>query len=663
MARSVSLGAQAPRPVADKATDASALRAIAQAAVNVELFTIPLYMGTLYSVQGTHQITGSNSFYQGRKWPGPAPTAVPTTANEKAFNLIFSVFVEEMLHLQLASNIATAIGVTPTFTSPALQDQRHGWTCYGKDKTVIPHIVDLQHTVNFSDVKVDIAELSAEQLRLFLAIELPEHLAQAEVQPVIEKYHPTVPFDGWKEDDKETDLPLFGTIGWMYQCYFDYLNLRYEDGTSLWDFVFAAESLQNDMFNEVTPGHPAREYPGFDATVTSAAFDKVVDMMNAITDQGEGSVLETAPEGLLQEVSLPYQASRAALEQDYPDYDDTGHPVPPPNQSAAAEARAGAHTIGMDHYEHFSDLATYVADVETWPAWFKRVGQWTAEDLQTPSYDPDNNPYGLPTTAVIAAALNEMGDRSDPEVRAANFAKISQAAIGSIAGITTVLDTYWSKPGTPFPYPSMVGSGDRMSICWAVFGEAPNLALGIDPILPGTLYHSCQGLDFEGGRGTNDCAAVEVFHACRGSNNCRAQGGCGFVQPTKGGGQCGSTALAAKNLCGNPVSGDLFSAPSDNRCGGFGGCATPISASQIFPTFKDSKGDPATQGTMQLFDFPPPDHRSTTGATMPFESGEKVHDVAYKAFLTVVASRTDPPTPPPTPPPPNTLRLVFPPST
>ena len=76
-----------------KDTDKSALYAIVQACVNVELFTIPLYMTSLYSIYGMHQITGQNNFYQGRNWPGMATVADPKTANDKAFNAIFSVFI------------------------------------------------------------------------------------------------------------------------------------------------------------------------------------------------------------------------------------------------------------------------------------------------------------------------------------------------------------------------------------------------------------------------------------------------------------------------------------------------------------------------------------------------------------------------------------------
>ena len=53
------------RDPANKDLDKSALQAIAQATINVELFTIPLYMVSMYSIQGMHQITSKgNDFYQ-----------------------------------------------------------------------------------------------------------------------------------------------------------------------------------------------------------------------------------------------------------------------------------------------------------------------------------------------------------------------------------------------------------------------------------------------------------------------------------------------------------------------------------------------------------------------------------------------------------------------
>ena len=63
------------RDPAKMQTDKAALQAIAQAAIDVELFTLPLYMVSMYSIQGMHQITSKgNDFYRGRLWPGAAPS-------------------------------------------------------------------------------------------------------------------------------------------------------------------------------------------------------------------------------------------------------------------------------------------------------------------------------------------------------------------------------------------------------------------------------------------------------------------------------------------------------------------------------------------------------------------------------------------------------------
>src|SRR5260370_12171569 len=94
------------RDPSNRDLDKSALQALAQAAINVELFTIPLYMVSMYSIQGMHQITSKgNNFYQGRLWPGMAPSRTPESdpnpTNSLTYNHVFSVFIDEMLHLEL----------------------------------------------------------------------------------------------------------------------------------------------------------------------------------------------------------------------------------------------------------------------------------------------------------------------------------------------------------------------------------------------------------------------------------------------------------------------------------------------------------------------------------------------------------------------------------
>jgi hypothetical protein len=139
------------------------------------------------------------------------------------------------------------------------------------------------------------------------------------------------------------------------------------------------------------------------------------------------------------------------------------------------------------------------------------------------------------------------------------------------------------------------------------------------------------------------CAALAVYHSCKGSNGCHAQGGCGFAQLDSGGGQCGAPS---------PGDAGKFSAPSDNKCGGFGGCAVPISASQLYPS----------GGTMKLYNFgPAPGHPALPLAdTLGFELGEGVYDKAWQAYSAVMKARGQDAGAAPVP---TDLRLALPPST
>jgi Ferritin-like len=691
-------------------TDKRVVRWIAQAAINVELFTIPLYMTTLYSLTGMHPITGKgNDFYAGRQWPGAKASAFPRDvdrsqpgwANRECFNIIFSVFIQEMLHLQMAANLATAIGHQPCFTSTALQNEQHGWTCYGPKQTVIPNIVDLKDTRRFSDVTVSTGSLNKNQIRLFLAIELPQEEAEEEIRHNKHKYFPKVPFDHGKVGfDPATSGLMFGSIGYMYQCYKDYLLIEYADGSRLWDHVFNPNGLQNDLFNNFSfPGHPMREFMGFETTIAltdkGIALSQALDMMNAITDQGEGATLKARLNFLHRghdhgEVQERYRSSKTALESDYPSYSDTGQQVP----SADAEARYPNDKA--DHYARFQEILHLMeaGGTLTWDQ-SDKPGRWKAEDLiSNPDlYKASLAQYGLPSAESIATAMNDLFAQNLD----ANHALLSQAAVGAIKGVTTVLDSYWTAgSGTGFPFPSMAGSGDRMSACWAVTGMGPDLSLGIENPNENILNHACQGLSLSGpdaGQATNNCAGVAIYHTCRGSNLCKGMGGCGFVQSVAGGGSCSSGGgggcgasstssaalkaappLKAKKgggcgavrmraqggLCGGPSPGPgpssvHYTAPSDNICASFGGCAVPISACQVYPQ----------SGTMDVYQFVAPHGCGKVSekiGTLAFHEGDKVEDVAFKAFEMVV-QKLNPTGTLPKKPAPNALRLAFPPST
>lgn len=635
------------RPLSMLSTDTAAVRAIAQAAVSVELFTIPLYMCTMYSIQGTHQINSKGvQYYKGRQWPGMATSADPRTANEKAFNVIFSVFIQEMLHLQMASNLATAIGVAPCFTGPELQTPEHGWKCYGPELSVIPHIVDLKDTKSYKDVRVNLEALNQNQCDLFLAIEQPEDQAREQLRAVdIEenKYFPTIPLAGWTPEKTAADLPLFGTIGYMYECYAQYINIEYTDGQTLWQKLFVPGSVQQDMFNSSVDGHPKPEFPNFDTCfgiddqdgANVSTLDKAITMMAAITDQGEGNaagITRYRRNRRLLAVQPDYREDDAALKEDYPSYSGGGCPV------HSSDAVARFDSAAFDHYERFGAVKRMLGEIRTWEQWHADGNAWSGSMLVNSEYDAASAPANIPKPEEVAGALNRLKEDS------ANYHLLSKVATGAIYGIVSVLDDYWRDQSTAFPYPSMVGSGDRMSICWAVFGRAADLSGGVPAPEPGVLQHACQGMDLDAEHGGSAaCAALAIYHSCRGSNGCHAQGGCGFVQADSGGGMCGAPS---------PGTGSMYSAPSDNKCRSFGGCAVPISASQLFPT----------TGTMKLYNFgPAPEHQSMAlSSELSFEFGENVYDKAWEAYAVVMKARGKEAGSRPAP---TDLRMALPPST
>lgn len=623
-----------------KNADISCAKAIAQAAINVELFTIPLYMTTMYSIYGVHPINSGNDFYAGRLWPGAAPTYNPQTSNEKAFNLIFRVFIEEMLHLQMAANISSLIGGGPNFTSPALQNENFGWTCYNSN--CIPHILDFQDCISgYSKLRVKLDALNDSQIDLFLAIEETLEDAEKHIDPAKKsKYFQPAPFDWWTPQMGEKDLPLFGSIGWMYICLWDYLEIEYSDGTSLLDILVANSGfgLQRDQFNLQDPsnGHPDKEYPGVDTTLdkTGNLKSQLLNMIDAITDQGEGNgVVAQIRErwGLfaLQAVEQQFQVDPKALKADY--------------GATSGQAAARIDAAALDHFEAFTAVKDLIGqpDFMTWDIWHANpANTWTANMLNPTG---GASKYEIPPAEDVAGALNELKAQNFDD----NYALLSHAAIGTIKGITTQLNQYWQISKQPFPNPAMYGSGDRISICWAITGKVPQLWLGIANPPENVLSHACQGMDLNSpAAGNEQCAAVELYHSCKGSNDCKTEGGCGFVNSYSGGG-----------TCGNPT-GFKWSAPANNQCGGKGGCAVPISASQLYPKNNSY--------TMMRYNFGPgPDfipEPLDEGASNFYTEGDPVDKIAWKAYSEVMKVRF-PNGPAPVKPKVSAFRLAFPPST
>ena len=165
--------------------------------------------------------------------------------------------------------------------------------------------------------------------------------------------------------------------------------------------------------------------------------------------------------------------------------------------------------------------------------------------------------------------------------------------------------------------------------------------------------------------GANDLPPAEVFHSCKGSNDCKAQGGCGFVHSTTPGGSCGGSVATGPK-----------SAPGDNKCNNLGGCAVPISASQLFPALSGED----QQYDMQLFKFNLEDNSFTAidytypkgqqaptkeqsdHVLMPYKEGDAVYNIAWQAYCNANGLLDENGHPKPEHKP-NDIRLALPPST
>ena len=570
------MSSQPARRPEDLPTDTAALQALIQSAVDVELFTIPLYMTALYSLQGTYAAPSPGP----NLWPGLRPFATVTTFNQLAYDVIFSVYVQEMLHLQLAGNLASAMGVAPKMNAPTY------------DGTTVPCIGDLKDMPGYEDVRVVLGPVDRNQVRLFLAIENPDWESPTK--------RPAVPFAGWKPGDP---LPVFGTIGHLYECIQEYFDLTYPGagGTvTLWEEVYDPQSIQIDLFNFTSAAeyHPDEEYPTFDvffplgAPVAKAR--EIADtMIAAITEQGEG---RDADVGTLP-VDDKYVPSEEGMKVDY-------------NADDAAVRHLWDQ---LGHFERFQQVVLWLPEIQTWPQWWQARGAagWTWQDLVT---DPDHVDAATKQFAEQrAAALN------DP----ATAGEINDALNQSYSSLLLAIEASWkdarwrNRQGTDidaddlFPYAAMQALYTRVAAVWAAHGVPQWKKVDTTGGLPHpeSPPHACQGLAPDN-PGQNTCANA-IIHTCAGANSCSAQGGCGYPNTADDG------------------------YPSVNQKASGGGCGAPIPVAQVF-----NKSGGLTQWTYE---------------GVAFKAGDNVWDTAWKIFAVKYPDAKPPAAP-------TNLRLVLPPS-
>ena len=192
-----------------------------QYAVDLEFWTIPFYMSALYSI-------------------------VDRTSD--AFQYVQSVVNQEMLHVQLAANVANAYGLSPGFAAPA----------YGHE---IPHLqfdLDVPNPVpQFSPYSSEIGPLDRKHINAICLIEYPD-------------------WESSEPPELSDSVTEYGNIGEFY-------NAVAYGAAQLTDDLHGGRN-QVDLFSAYYRNLPS-------LTVTDSGevgFRQVGLLIHAITEQGEG---------------------------------------------------------------------------------------------------------------------------------------------------------------------------------------------------------------------------------------------------------------------------------------------------------------------------------------------------------------------------------------
>lgn len=235
-------------PVDRTKWDLEHLHAHLQGVVDLELWTIPYYMTALYSIKD------------------PSCTA---------YQLVQSALYQEMLHAQLASNLANAFGYSPRFRPPQ----------YGGPK--VPHVDfsldDPDPTARFSPFSTELGPLDATRINTMCLIEFPEWSTGRATDP--------------REDRSE-----YGSIGEFY----DALRIG---------ITQLHEHLRGGI-KQVSEFH--RFYAKLDvSTITldgMAALPQAMTLIDVIVDQGEGQTEGDA------DVPADFQNTADGYQNDWPHY-------------------------------------------------------------------------------------------------------------------------------------------------------------------------------------------------------------------------------------------------------------------------------------------------------------------------------------------------------
>lgn len=340
-----------------------------QWACDLELFTLPLYLTAAYSIKAPI-VNGSPMYDPHIGWEFDDNWSESQRA-QWAFNIVYSVAIQEMLHLMLARNVATALGRTVVIDQPpAIPNYDTGG--------IVPHLLELdpkdyKEEANIAPFQVRLGPLDENQINLFLAIEVPEELVRRKRRP---HHGPNAPY---RSIGEFYDALVTG-IRACWDDLYQHQNASYAD-------LYQYGAYFADDYDPVYVGGDSKPGVAPDPPYTPADAKKTIaDILHMIIEQGEGGV---------QTAVLVYERLGVArLQQRHP-------PVRFPVRFPGAKLEEMFPDDSYSHWGRFSALKPHVlaGQIPTWGTdgqasqWHLKHDYAGALKVLTAGFDPANYPY------------------------------------------------------------------------------------------------------------------------------------------------------------------------------------------------------------------------------------------------------------------------------
>jgi hypothetical protein len=444
-----------------------------QNAVYLELWTVPLYLTAAYSIvvpidpkTNRPEIVNLDNLPKNPDGSFNFDAFTPAQCNQYAFDSVLSVGIQEMLHLELAANIANAVRPAQTITPSNI------WVRFTDNWAPVYTAAPPCLNAPLPDgVVLELGPLNENQIRLFEWIE--------------EERAPT--------GDPQAYSPSYNSIGNFYTALAYGLQV-------CWPALYPPHGCSIDP-----PPTPADLYQK--------------------QDWGEAVVKSMQRGG-----RLPSLLSRELVRLQGLSVSKASTPTTTVNTAPAELGTVDDYPFSIQVYgspedaQAFAQTAMIAISVQGEGA---GPGEEVPPQFQPTTGDPielflDTQSHWERFTQLRQQLVEKNRIQCIQATPSADLQQFQMALYQSYSSFLVSLDNIFSTAAT-LGFEAMAGLGNRTLQVWQQ-GGTPEYIWQNPQSYQKPGFHACQGLDEAG---ASQCATA-FFHTCSGTNTCVGQGGCGY---------------------------------------------------------------------------------------------------------------------------------------